>query len=98
MDLHLAMKMNPFAVPVVRLQQERHQRVIDLRRLRGGAASDVCGLCADGHWPGALLLAIVPIAVVGVRSVFEEQFLKRELEGYEIYTHKVRYRLIPSVW
>jgi protein-S-isoprenylcysteine O-methyltransferase Ste14 len=25
----LAMKVNPFAVPVVRLQEERHQRVID---------------------------------------------------------------------
>ncbi|PYM07334.1 MAG: isoprenylcysteine carboxyl methyltransferase [Verrucomicrobia bacterium] len=27
--LTLAMKVNPFAVPVVRLQEERHQRVID---------------------------------------------------------------------
>jgi protein-S-isoprenylcysteine O-methyltransferase Ste14 len=46
----------------------------------------------------AALLAIVPIAVLAVRSVFEEQFLKRELTGYEAYTEKVRYRLIPFVW
>jgi protein-S-isoprenylcysteine O-methyltransferase Ste14 len=28
----------------------------------------------------------------------EERFLKRELKGYEAYTEKVRYRLIPFVW
>jgi len=46
----------------------------------------------------AALLAIVPIAVPAVRSVFEERFLKRELKGYETYTEKVRYRLVPFVW
>ena len=46
----------------------------------------------------AALLAIVPIAVLAVRSVSEERFLKRELKGYEAYTEKVRYRLIPFVW
>jgi protein-S-isoprenylcysteine O-methyltransferase Ste14 len=44
------------------------------------------------------LLAIVPIAVLAVRSVFEERFLKRELKGYDAYREKVRYRLIPFVW
>ena len=46
----------------------------------------------------AALLAIVPIAVLAVRSVFEEGFLKREPKGYDAYTEKVRYRLIPFVW
>ncbi len=46
----------------------------------------------------AALLAIVPIVVLAVRSVFEERFLKRELKGYDAYTEKVRYRLIPIVW
>jgi protein-S-isoprenylcysteine O-methyltransferase Ste14 len=27
--MSLAMKVNPFAVPVVKMQEERHQRVID---------------------------------------------------------------------
>jgi len=99
------MKMNPFAVPVVRLQQERHQRVIDLgvyavvrHPMYAGFAPMAIGPALWLESSAAALLAIVPIAVVGVRSVFEEQFLKRELEGYETYTHKVRYRLIPSVW
>ena len=44
------------------------------------------------------LLAIVPIVVLAVRSLFEEGFLKRELKGYDAYTEKVRYRLIPFIW
>jgi protein-S-isoprenylcysteine O-methyltransferase Ste14 len=46
----------------------------------------------------AALLAIVPIGVLAARSIFEERFLKRELKGYDAYTQKVRYRLIPFVW
>ena len=101
----LAMKANPFAVPVVRLQEERHQRVIDTgvyavvrHPMYSGFAPMVVG---PALWLGsytAALLAIVPIAVLAVRSVFEERFLKRELEGYDAYTKKVRYRLIPFVW
>ena len=101
----LAMKVNPFAVPVVRLQDERHQRVIDTgvyavvrHPMYSGFAPMVVG---PALWLGsymAALLAIVPIAVLAVRSVFEERFLKRKLKGYDAYTEKVRYRLIPFVW
>ena len=101
----LAMKVNPFAVPVVRLQEDRHQRVIDTcvyavvrHPMYAGFIPMVIG---PALWLGsytAALFAIVPIAVLAVRSVFEEQFLKRELPGYEAYTEKVRYRLIPFVW
>jgi protein-S-isoprenylcysteine O-methyltransferase Ste14 len=101
----LAMKVNPFAVPVVRLQEERHQRVIDTgvyavvrHPMYTGFVPMVVG---PALWLGsyvAALLAIVPIAVLATRSVFEERFLKRELKGYEVYTKKVRYRLIPFVW
>lgn len=101
----LAMKVNPFAVPVVRLQEERHQRVIDT-----GVYAVVRHPMYTGFVPMAVgpalwlqsyiaaLLAIVPIAVLAVRSVFEERFLKQGLKGYDAYTEKVRYRLIPFVW
>lgn len=101
----LAMKVNPFAVPVVRLQQDRHQRVIDTgvyavvrHPMYAGFIPMVVGpaLWLESYF--AALLAVVPIAVLAVRSVFEERFLKRELKGYEAYTEKVRYRLIPFVW
>jgi protein-S-isoprenylcysteine O-methyltransferase Ste14 len=101
----LAMKVNPFAVPVVRLQEERHQRVIDTgvyavvrHPMYAGFAPFAVGPALWLESYTAALLAIVPIAVLAVRSVSEERFLKRELKGYEAYTEKVRYRLIPFVW
>jgi len=103
--LSLAMKINPFAVPVVRLQQERHQRVIDTgvyavvrHPMYTGFAPFAIGPALWlGSYPAALL-AIVPVAVLAVRSVFEERFLKQELKGYDAYMEKVRYRLIPFIW
>ena len=101
----LAMKVNPFAVPVVRLQEDRHQRVIDTgvyavvrHPMYAGFVPMVVGPALWLESYTAALLAIVPIAVLAVRSVLEERFLKRELKGYEAYTKKVRYRLIPFVW
>jgi protein-S-isoprenylcysteine O-methyltransferase Ste14 len=101
----LAMKVNPFAVPVVRLQEERHQRVIDTgiyavvrHPMYAGFIPMVVGPALWLESYVAALLAVVPIVVLAVRSVFEEGFLKRELKGYDAYTKKVRYRLIPFVW
>lgn len=34
----------------------------------------------------------------GAWILVEEQFLRRQLPGYEDYTRRVRYRLIPFVW
>jgi protein-S-isoprenylcysteine O-methyltransferase Ste14 len=101
----LAMKVNPFAVPVVRLQEERHQRVIDTgvyavvrHPMYAGFVPMVVGPALWLQSYAAALLAIVPIVVLALRSVFEERFLNRELKGYDAYTEKVRYRLIPFVW
>lgn len=101
----LVMKVNPFAVPVVKLQEERRQRVIDTgiyavvrHPMYAGFAPIAVGPALWLESYTAALLAIVPIAVLAVRSVFEERFLKQELKGYDAYTEKVRYRLIPFVW
>src|SRR4029453_4221478 len=82
----LAMKVNPFALPVVRLQEERHQRVIDTgvyaivrHPMYTGFVPMVVGPALWLESYTAALLAIVPIAVLAIRSVFEERFLKREL-------------------
>lgn len=103
--LTLAMKVNPFAVTVVRLQEERHQRVVDTsvyaivrHPMYAGFVPFAIGPALWlGSYP-AVLLAVLPIAVLAMRSVLEERFLKRELEGYEAYTEKVHYRLIPFLW
>ena len=101
----LAMKVNPFAVPVVRLPEDRHQRVIESgiyavvrHPMYAGFAPMVVGPALWLESYPAALLAIIPIAVLAVRSVFEERFLKQELKGYDAYTEKVRYRLIPFIW
>ncbi len=101
----LAMKVNPFAVPVVRLQEERHQRVIDSgiyavvrHPMYSGFVPMVVGPALWLESYAAALLAILPIGVLAVRSLFEERFLKRELKGYDAYIQKVRYHLIPFVW
>ncbi len=52
---------------------------------------------ALGSWaaipfPLPLILAIV------VRLLEEEKFLQANLNGYEVYRQKVRYRLVPFIW
>jgi protein-S-isoprenylcysteine O-methyltransferase Ste14 len=101
----LAMKVNPFAVPVVRLQEERHQRVIDTgvyaivrHPMYTGFVPMVVGPALWLESYTAALLAIIPIAMLAVRSVLEERFLKPKLSGYDAYMERVRYRLIPFVW
>jgi protein-S-isoprenylcysteine O-methyltransferase Ste14 len=53
-------------------------------------------LALDSYWS---LVAVVPaVAVLAVRIVDEEKMLRQELDGYDEYTHKVHYRLVPGVW
>ncbi len=100
-----AMVANAFAALVVRHQTERHQRVIDsgpYRFVRHPMYSAVIPLTIGmALWLGsyaAAIAALVPTAVVVIRLLLEEKFLRRELAGYEQYTTRTRYRLIPFVW
>lgn len=52
---------------------------------------------ALGSWV-AVPLAIPLIAVIVVRLLDEERFLKANLAGYERYCQKVRYHLVPFIW
>ena len=38
------------------------------------------------------------VALVAVRATLEERVLRAELEGYDAYARRVRYRLIPYIW
>jgi protein-S-isoprenylcysteine O-methyltransferase Ste14 len=46
----------------------------------------------------AALLASVPIGMLVLRILVEEQFLKRELEGYNDCVERIHYRLVPILW
>ena len=43
-----------------------------------------------------VMLAYLPIIAKRIRS--EEKLLKKELPGYEEYTERVKYRMIPFIW
>jgi len=101
----LALKENAFAAPVVKHQQERRQTVISTgvygvvrHPMYAGAVLLLVGMPLWLESYAAALLAGVPIATLAVRILFEEQFLRRELQGYDAYAERVRYRLIPFLW
>jgi protein-S-isoprenylcysteine O-methyltransferase Ste14 len=101
----LALRDNAFAAPVVRHQTERHHAVADTgvyavirHPMYAGLLPLVLGAALWLQSYAAAWLATVPIALIVVRIAIEERFLKQALQGYEAYTHKVRYRLIPGVW
>lgn len=102
---HVVMRTNTFAAPVVKVQTERKHHVIDTgpyafvrHPMYAGAIPLIVGTpLVLGSWR-ALALAPVIIALFALRAVLEEETLKKELEGYEAYTERVRCRLLPGVW
>lgn len=101
----LALRENTFAAPVVKVQRERHQTVVDTgvyARVRhpmyAGAVPLLIGMALWLESYAAALLAGVPIGLLVVRIHVEEQFLRRALPGYEAYMARVPYRLIPFLW
>jgi protein-S-isoprenylcysteine O-methyltransferase Ste14 len=63
-----------------------------------GAAPLLVGMPLWLESYAAALLASVPIGMLVLRILVEEQFLRRGLQGYDAHTQRVRYRLIPCVW
>jgi protein-S-isoprenylcysteine O-methyltransferase Ste14 len=53
-------------------------------------------LALGSYW--AMLPALLLIPVFVARILNEESVLSRQLDGYQEYTHKVRYRLFPGIW
>jgi protein-S-isoprenylcysteine O-methyltransferase Ste14 len=52
------------------------------------------------HLLGSTILipATLLCLLLVVRTIWEDRTLREELPGYENYTHRVRYRLIPGLW
>jgi protein-S-isoprenylcysteine O-methyltransferase Ste14 len=103
--IYFALEENAFAVPVVKLQEERHQTVIDTgvygivrHPMYAGSVLLLVGMPLWLESYAAVLLAGVPIGTLVLRIMVEERFLRRELKGYDAYLERVRYRLIPFLW
>jgi protein-S-isoprenylcysteine O-methyltransferase Ste14 len=45
-----------------------------------------------------LILGICIVVIIIVRIKGEEKMLVEELEGYEEYRQRVKYRLLPLIW
>ncbi|HEY5105383.1 MAG TPA: isoprenylcysteine carboxylmethyltransferase family protein [Caulobacteraceae bacterium] len=98
-------KENSFAAPVVKIQQDRGQRVISTgpyglvrHPMYASAIVYLIGMpLLLGSWWG---LAVLPFLIAGlsVRVIGEERALREGLEAYGDYAKRVRYRLLPHVW
>ncbi len=53
-------------------------------------------LALGSYWAMIPALAIIPIIVA--RIIGEEKLLINELKGYQEYTQKTKYRLVPGIW
>lgn len=100
-----AMGVNPFFEKTVRIQTERGHRVIDsgpYAIVRHPGYLGFFGwllsvpLMLGSCW--ALIPAALAILSVVVRTALEDRTLREELDGYQAYAERVRYRLIPGVW
>lgn len=100
-----AMSTNRFYSSVIRLQRDRGHEVIDTGPYRfvrhPGYAATIMAFLTGGLAMGSWL-AMIPmllIALLFVRRVInEDQMLQRELEGYEEYAQRTRWRVVPGVW
>jgi protein-S-isoprenylcysteine O-methyltransferase Ste14 len=96
---------NTFAAPVVKIQKERAQTVISTGPYSYVRHPMYAGMifylfCAPllfGSWWG-LLWGCVLLGLFAIRIQIEEDILRKELQGYNEYAARVRYRLIPRVW
>ena len=100
-----AQSVSKFFEPTVRIQTDRGHTVIDtgpyaIVRHPGYVAASLLNLgmplSLGSFW--ALIPAVLLCLLLVVRTVLEDKTLRNELPGYEEYTQRVKYRLIPGVW
>lgn len=100
-----SMGVNPFFEKTVRIQTERGHHVIDTgpyRHVRHPGYVGFIGWSLGtplllGSW-FALLPALAAMLGMVIRTALEDRTLKDELDGYDEYASRVRYRLVPGVW
>jgi protein-S-isoprenylcysteine O-methyltransferase Ste14 len=96
---------NPFFEGTVRIQTDRNQAVINTGPYKVVRHPGYIGMII-GSLPlpfafGSLfsiIPAIIMIILVIIRTYLEDKTLINELDGYDEYCTKVKYRLIPYIW
>jgi len=100
-----SMRVNRYFSTAVRIQGDRGQTVVSagpyaLVRHPGYAAAFVM-LPASGLALGSWLatgIALLGLPALLARTIGEDRMLRAELDGYEDYARRVRWRLVPGVW
>lgn len=100
-----AMLENKFFETTARVQMEREHRVVStgpyaIIRHPGYAGMILFYGCAPfilGSLYGLIPAVLLAFAFV-FRTYFEDRLLCEELSGYQEYTKKIRYRLVPFIW
>lgn len=103
--ISLVFQQNAYASSVVKHQKERGHQVVDsgvYRIVRNpmylGFVLLYVGMPLWLESYTALIASLVPTAVLMLRILNEEQFLKEVLPGYADYMKHTRYRLFPFLW
>jgi protein-S-isoprenylcysteine O-methyltransferase Ste14 len=101
----LAFRENAFAAAIVKPQEESGQTVVDTgvygivrHPLYSGVILILIGIALWLESLAAAIASIVPIALIVLRVLVEEDFLRRRLSAYNAYAQRVERRLIPLVW
>jgi len=100
-----AMYVNTHFETNVRIQKDRDHKVIQdgpyrLTRHPGYTGIILCHMAAPlilGSFYGLFAGILTAITLI-IRTSMEDRTLQNELDGYEAYTHKTKYRLFPGIW
>jgi len=103
--IFLVTRENTFLSGIVEIQKERGHKIITTgpyqyvrHPMYGGVIVWLfCIPLALGSLY-AFIPSLLMVLLFILRTFLEDKTLLRELPGYEEYTQKVRYRLIPGVW
>lgn len=103
--MYWVMRTNSFAAPVVKIQKDRGQAVIMTgpyaavrHPLYLGALFYIAATALVlGSWWGLVTIPVLAL-LLGIRIGIEEKTLRMGLTGYDDYTRRVRWRLIPLIW
>jgi protein-S-isoprenylcysteine O-methyltransferase Ste14 len=100
-----SMVINPYSEKTIRIQTERGHHAV---------TTGPYAIVRHPMYTGFILFflsiplilgsgwAFVPVtvacAVLIIRTIFEDRFLKKNLSGYKDYIQKTRYMLLPGIW